>query len=75
MYDDISRAAGFRGMARFQGNTVYVVFYGKSELPGFLGILAHAQMVCTRLSFPPMKESLGLRLVWYCIMEAIQINC
>ena len=25
-------------------------------------MLAHAQTVCTRLSFPPMKESLGSRL-------------
>ena len=25
-------------------------------------ILTHAQTVCTRLSFPPTKESLGLRL-------------
>ncbi len=31
---------------------VYVYFMEESEFPGFLGILVHAQTVCTRLSFP-----------------------
>ena len=48
-------------------SSVYVQYMEKytvivSEFPGFLGILAHAQAVCTRLSFPPKKESLGSRL-------------
>ena len=32
---DISRVAGFRGVARFQGNTVYVTIYGKTWHMGF----------------------------------------
>ena len=36
---------------------VYVYFMEESEFPGFLGILAHAQTVCTRLSFPLRKST------------------
>ena len=39
-------------------------FTDESEFPGSLGILAHAQAVFTRLSFPPTKESRGSRLPW-----------
>ena len=42
---------------------IYVILYGRIRIPRISGILAHAETVCTRLSFPPTKESLGSRLV------------
>ena len=43
---------------------VYVIIHGRIRIPRISGnFCACAETVCTRLSFPPTKESLGSRIM------------
>ena len=44
------------------GASSFTYLLTESKVLGFLEILTHAQTLCTRLSFPPTKESLDSRL-------------